>query len=308
MSYKKLATRWRISVENDLAGEKIFNVFKHGGVLSMDHSPFGRLGSDLIDFKGYNAIQILVKDVVLKDIDLSYADFSSSWMQANRFENCLFEKTDFSDIADHGNTFSHCVFKKCDFKLAVLGYEGSQYKNCTFKACSFQRTNFIRAEFVSTDFVDCRLKSIDFSGSSFENCKFEGLLDDVWFRGTYGYESYFTEFGQPKPNKMDNVSFENADLRNPAFSDGCDLTTVKVKNDGRHFKFDNWLKRLQFLEKEIENWEDGHHKNEAAIFVKVYLVHAPKQDWNIINLEDLERSYGGADVAHKIIGILNSYP
>jgi len=301
MSAKDLITRWRISAENDSANERIFNICKNGGVLSMDHSPFGRLEGNLMDFRGYSARRILVKDVTLKDIDLSHADFSSSWMETNRFENCLFEKTDFTDASDHGNTFDHCVFLNCKFKLAVLGYKGSRYGNCIFKECGFQRTNFIRPEFVSTDFIHCRLKSIDFNASSFENCKFEGLVDDMWFRGTFPTRSQIETFGQPKINKMLNVSFEDADLCDPAFSNWCDLSTVKIKNNGRYFKYDNWHKRLLFLGKESELWDDEHQRNEAARFVKVYSVHAPTQEWNIINLDDLEKHYGGKEVALKII-------
>lgn len=307
MSTKNLITRWKSSAENNRAGERIFNIFKHGGVLNIDHTPFGRRDGDFLDFRGYSAQQILVKDVIIRDADLSFADFSSSWMETNHFENCLFEKTDFSDVADHGNIFSHCVFVKCNFKFAVLGYRGSQYQNCVFRECNFQRTNFIRAEFVETDFLNCRLKCIDFSGSSFENCKFEGVLEDVWFRGTYGYESYFTEFGRPKPNKMENVSFVNADLIDMTVSDGCDLSTVKLKNDGKYFKYDNWPERLHFLEREIGTWNNEHHKKEAQTFVKVGMVHAKKQDWKILNLDDLENYYGGVEVAHKIIDTLNSY-
>src|SRR5438552_2879299 len=180
MSTKDLAARWRISAENDSASERIFNICKYGGVLSMDQSPFGRLQGDLIDFRGYSAHRILVKDVTLKDIDLSYADFSSSWLETNSFENCLFVKTDFTDASDHGNTYDHCEFLDCKFKLAVLGYKGSRFRNCIFRKCGFQRTNFIRPELVNTDFINCRLKGIDFNAASFENCNFEGLLDDVW--------------------------------------------------------------------------------------------------------------------------------
>jgi len=307
MSTKELVARWRSTAENDSASERIFNICKYGGVLSIDQSPFGRLDSDLIDFRGYPAHRILVKDVTLKDIDLSYADFSYSWMETNRFDNCFFEKTDFSNTSDHGNIFRRCVFVNCNFKMSGIGDRGSGYQNCIFNKCNFQRAVFIRAEFVNTDFINCRLKGIDFNASSFENCKFVGLLDDVWFRGTFPSKLDIEDFGQPKINKMLNVSFENADLRDLTFSDGCDLSTVTLKNNGKYFRYDRWLKRLQFLGKEIAYWEDERLRNEAARFVKVSLVHAQKQDWKILSLDDLERSYGGVEVAHKIIEILNSY-
>jgi fluoroquinolone resistance protein len=273
----------------------------------MDQSPFGRSEGDLIDFRGYPAHKILVKDVTIKDIDLSYADFSSSWLEANRFENCLFVRTNFTDASDHGDIFDHCKFLYCKFKLAVLGYNGTRFRNCVFKECGFQKTNFIRPEFVNTDFINCRLKGIDFSGSSFEDCKFEGLLEDVWFRGTFAYQSYFKEFGRPKINRMENVSFENADLIDLTVSDGCDLSTVRLKKNGKYFKYDNWLKRLKVLEREIETWGTGEQKREAEKYVKVSMVHAQKQEWKILNLEDLERHYGGRTTARRIVDVLNEY-
>lgn len=274
----------------------------------MDHTPFGRLDNDLIDFRGYPAHRILVKDVVLKDIDLSHADFSNAWLESSRFENCLFEKTDFTDSSDHGDTFDHCVFEKCKFKLAVLGYDGSIFRNCIFKECGFQRTNFIRTEFVNTDFVNCRLNGVDFNASSFENCRFEGLLEDVWFRGTFPSESQIKDFGQPKINKMENVSFENADLFGLTISDGCDLSTVRLKDNGKYSKFDKWLKRLQFLEKAVATWDDPYAKKEAEGFTWVSMVHAKKQDWDILNVADLEKQYGGVETARKIIDTLKMYP
>lgn len=307
MSIKELMARWKRTPEYDAASGRIFDVCRDGGVLSADYTPFGRIENDLLDFRGYPAHKILVKNVVLREIDLSYADFSNSWMETNRFENCLFIRTDFSELAEHGNVFDNCQFLNCKFKFAVLGYRGSQYNNCLFKECGFNRTNFIRPEFVYTSLINCRLKGVDFNAASFEDCTFEGLLEDVWFRGTFPSVSLVEHFGPPKINKMENVSFEKADLIDLTISDGCDLSTVKLRTNGRYFKYDNWLKRLQYLKKELENWEDEYLRIQADRYVKVGLVHAQKQDWKILNLDDLERSYGGSEVARMIVGTLNSY-
>ncbi|MEP6848845.1 MAG: pentapeptide repeat-containing protein [Acidobacteriota bacterium] len=306
MATKDLVARWKSTPENDRASERIFNTCKYGGVLSIDQSPFGRVESDLIDFRGYPAHRILVKDVILKDLDLSYVDFSNCWLETNRFENCLFEKTDFSNASDHGNIFEYCVFVNCNFRMSAIGYDGSQFNNCIFNRCSFQRAIFTRAEFVNTEFLNCKLNGVDFNASSFENCKFVGLLDDVWFRGTFASQSQTDHFGQPKINKMKNVSFENADLKNLTFSNGCDLSTVTIKNNGRYFKYDNWYKRLQFLSKEIESWDDESQRNQAAKFLKISMVHAPTQDWEILSLDDWEKFLGGTEVTRKIVVFLNS--
>ena len=305
MAKKEIITRWKSTAENDRASERIFNICNHGGVLSVDQSPFGRMDNGLVDFRGYRASGIMVKDVVAKDCDFSCADFSNCWLEANRFENCRFEHTDFTNSSDHGNTFEGCVFIGCKFKLASLGYKGSNFRNCHFEECGFQRANFVRVEFVGTDFVNCRLKGVDFFGSSFDNCKFEGVLEDVWFRGTFPSDMDIDDFGKPKTNKMFNVSFEDAELIDLTISDGCDLSTVKLKNSGRYVKFDHWLKRLQFLERNLSNWDNEQFKLEASRFVRVSMVHAQKQDWKIISLDDLEKHYGSGDIARKIIDVLS---
>ncbi len=303
----ELTSRWNSSPEHDSVSEQISNVFSHGGSLNLDHSPFGRIENDLLDFRGYSARQMRIRDVIIRDANFSLADFSASWMEAGRFENCLFEGTDFSDIADHGNTFYRCKFLKCNFSRAVLGYKGSKFNDCRFQECNFTRAGFVRAEFTDTDFTRCKLKGIDFNGSSFHNCKFEGLLEDVWFRGTFPHDALFEMFGQPRPNRMLNVSFENADLIDLTISDGCDLSTVKLKDNGKLLRYDDWFRRVQFLEKQLEAWDGELQKNEATRFVYVAKVHAQHQKWAIVNIDDLDRHFGGLEVARKIIDTLNSY-
>jgi hypothetical protein len=104
---------------------------------------------------------------------------------------------------------------------------------------------------------------------------------------------------------MKNLSFEKADLRNPTFSDNCDLSTVKIKNNNRYYKYDNWNKRLQFLKLDIDSWEDEDRK-EAEIFFNTYSVHAKNQDWFLINMDDIDRDYG-IRVAAKIVERLNRF-
>lgn len=273
----------------------------------MDHSPFGRTATDMIDFRGYAAHRSLVKGVFANGLDLSFVDFSGSWLEGNRLEDCLFVGTDFEDVSDHGNMFVNCVFNRCKFNLAVLGYKGSKYRNCTFRECDFQGSSFVRPEFTDTDFLSCRLKGVDFNASSFENCKFEGLLEEVWFRGTFPTELQVQEFGQPRINKMVDVSFENAELVDLTFSDGCDLSSVKLEKGETYLRFDMWNKRLVFLASEVEAWPDERQRRTAESFIKVYSVHAARQEWEILNMDDLKRFYG-IEVAPMIVETLNRMP
>jgi len=149
------------------------------------------------------------------------------------------------------------------------------------------------------------MKDIDFDASFFDNCIFEGELNDVWFRGGFPLHSDCDRFGVPKKNEMKNVSFEKAELKDLTFSDNCDLSSVRIKNNDKYYKYNHWEKRLEFLKSEISNWEEKE-KKEAEIFSDVHLVHAKSQQWYIINREDMERNYG-KEVAVKIINKLNRF-
>lgn len=299
----RLTLRWA-SRRNDAAADRSFHAFITGKPLTAGDTPFGLTDRQLIDLRGCPAQQMRVSGVVARNVDFSYGDFSSSWLEGNRFENCLFEKTCFKDFSDHGNMFRNCVFSRCNFRLGAIGYEGSRFVDCIFEECTFQRAVFIRAEFVNTDFIECKLRGVDFNGSSFEECRFEGIVEDVWFRGTFASESDFKEFGQPKGNKMLNVSFEKAQMVDLTISDGCDLSTIKLPRSGKYFRFDRWLSRLQCLERKLPDWDDEYKKHEASIFIRVALVHAQKQDWKVLNLDDLARTYGGPDVAAHLVETL----
>lgn len=300
MSSKDLKKRWK---KNDR--EKINQLIQRGGFFTYKLSPFELLNEGYIDLRGLIVEGSTLKNIGFDNIDFSFSSFKSAWIEKVTFSNCIFSDVDFSNFADHGNKFENCSFLDCKFDNAVIGYKGSNFLKCTFTTCSFQKTQFIRPECKSSNFFNCKIRNVDFNASSFEDCTFEGLLDDVWFRGGFALVSHTATFGVPKKNMMKNVSFEKADLRDPTFSDDCDLTFVKIKNNNRYYKYDNWNKRLQFLKHSIDFWDDEESK-EAEIFFNTYSVHAKNQDWFIINMDDLERDYG-IKVTAKIVERLNSF-
>ena len=93
---------------------------------------------------------------------------------------------------------------------------------------------------------------MDFQASSFENCVFIGDLNSVWFRGNFPTVSLKKEFGHAKQNKMFNVSFEKAALRDVTFSDDCDLSTITLPHKGQYLFFNNWNEQLNRIMKKVQ--------------------------------------------------------
>jgi len=305
MNYKILKNRWIRDNNAKEALDEIKLLFRNGGMLKNEHSPFGLTKDGLIDFRGIDLRQEKIKKIKIKNIDFSHSQFSNAWIEKSVFEKVNFENVDFTEISEHGNLFQNVKFSNCKFNKAGIGYEGSQYLNCLIEKSSFSRTVFIRGEFVNTQFIDCKLKGVDFYASSFEDCSFIGRLEDVWFRGGYAYPSDDANFGKAKKNHMRNVSFSGAILEGVNFSNGCDLSTVQLPISNNYMLFNNWKKRLEHLKEVIQKWSTSQRK-EADIFTNSFLVHAKTQDWFIVNIEELHRDFG-VDVASNIIIELNKY-
>lgn len=285
--------------------ENMYKLLKKGGRLSNLYSPFPLIDETILDFKGLTLDSIVIKNSIFEKTDFSFSSFVNVWLENSEFKHCIFNNVDFSQMKDHGNQFNNCIFFKCKFNYAAIGYYGSKFQSCKFEACNFNKSIFTRAEFEQTLFINNKIKSVDFNASSFENCIFEGLLDDVWFRGNFASNADNIIFGKPKVNVMKNVSFENALIKDITLSDNCDLSTVKINNNTGYYLFDRWYDRLLFTKSEIQSWPTDEIK-EANFFINNYLRHAVNQDWYIISSEDMDKYYG-KKVASRIIYTLKKF-
>lgn len=130
-------------------------------------------------------------------------------------------------------------------------------------------------------------------------------MGDVWFRGTYQIASDRDRFGEPRPNKMERVSFKEASLWGTMFSNGCDLSTVTIPDDGNHVLYSDWPDRLEGVRRASTSWPD-EERAEASMYVKSHLVHAGDQRWNIVNTEEIREEFSCA--GEKIVSALNRGP
>jgi fluoroquinolone resistance protein len=271
-------------------------------------SPFGE-HAGRVDLRGIDLLAaaggIFIRRVVFEGVDLTFASLRGVWVEGCRFTGSSLDGTDAHNMTDHGNLFEGCTFSKTHWQGGGIGYDGTRFQGCLFEKSLFKGAGFIRPEFDDCTFDQCDFGGVDFSGSSFERCRFVGRLDDVWFRGGFPEimlpsgllrrkrNQMQANFGVPRPNRMLEVDLSGAELHWATFSDGCDLSSVVVPEDGRHVLFDDWGERLVALGAAARSLPE-RLQGPVEQFCKVYQVHAEKQRWYILNVDDLEAEWGVA--------------
>lgn len=275
-----------------------------GNGLELNESPFGlRAESGRKDLRGVSFGEgTQLRRVSFVKADLSGAKFNNAWLEGCVFEDIVFEKTSFRNIAEHGNTFTECNFNCSVFNGAVLGFRGSRFLRCVFNLSDFRSVGFIRPEFESCVFENCIYEGVDFNGAFFKSCEFRGPLRGVWFRGGFPLASDYEKFGDPRPNRMLSVSFRQAQLIDVTFSDNCDLSTVDIPTDGTHLLFRDWPDCLKCFYDHSRSWKDPL-KRAAELFYKSHEVHAKNQDCYVLGACFLIESFG-QEIAQNLWNLL----
>lgn len=303
---KHLGTRWQEAAGKDFVDRLVFEG-RSGNGLHIAESPFGTVSDGRLDLRGLRLDEKTeLRRIVFSPADFGAASWKGIWLERSIFNECSFEGATFQKVADHGNLFTNCTFLKCSFREAALGYKGSRFEACTFDSTDFHRAVFIRPEFDTCTFYRCKLDRCDLNGSSFERCRFVGILREVWFRGGFAHPNDLSRYGQPRANQMTEVSFESACLRDVTFSNGCDLASVMLPSDGHHKLIAQWPEKLGNLRNVAQSWPAVASK-AASAFAATNMVHARTQDWFILNSDDLTDEFG-SEVADLIWQSLASSP
>ncbi|MDP1696244.1 MAG: pentapeptide repeat-containing protein [Xanthomonadaceae bacterium] len=251
-----------------------------------DISPFGMTAERLKDFRGIPFPQA-VKDRKFSESDFSFLDAQGTWIESCVFERCVFRKGDFKNFHDHRNVFVDCQFVECNFSGAALGFFTSRYECCVFEKCRFTRTIFSNAVFKHTKFLDVKIRDIDFNASGFWDCKITGVLNDVWFKGTY----QFPELEQhvPVESGLHNVNFEAASLGWITVSNGCVLEDLALPNDAALLDVAHLLRDF---ESSVGQYFDHNERSKIQRYLEIHPHIKNDQVRTIVTLTELVESYG----------------
>jgi uncharacterized protein YjbI with pentapeptide repeats len=255
---------------------------------------------------GYE-VELLEEVPVFKKTIVANADFSggklgpSIWKKCT-FKNVLFDEANLSGFKARGCRFDSVSFLKADVRGAAflrLKRQDTILQNVTFRESDMRTVVFDMPMIEGCDFSFANLKKVNFSGSRFKNCKFAGLVEEVFFRGYNPYQR------RKIRNPMESIDFSEAELRNVAFRDEIDLSKVKFPKDEECLVLYNqrevYLKARKVIERE---WTGDHRKWALGLMKNLYLKESKKgQHMDFYNKKD-DMKYFGEEYANRFFSLL----
>ena len=237
-------------------------------------------------------------------------DFSGAHLEGLAFmhcdiSDCVFDRCKCQGWSIWATEFRDVSFRGADLREAMLG--GVADKRQT----SFVRADFDNADMRSTyygpgpDFRACSFRStklhkVEFGGSRFEECIFEGELREVLF---YGTDRLATQAGLP-PNRMLHVDLRRARLRWCAFR-GLDLDTVLFPLDDEHIILNNYRVTLDRILAAFAGRTDEAARVYTAVLGSERKWAAANQQRGVLNKLDL-LEMGGPEGLEEVMGIIRA--
>jgi Pentapeptide repeats (9 copies) len=174
-----------------------------------------------------------------------------------------------------------CRFRNADLRSAGLGNVGEGRKRNRFQKVDFTEADLRQTANKSADFIECtfhdtKLTKVDFQGSVFKDCTFEGELREVQFHRTA-----FRSEDLP-PNEMDGVDFSCARLWAVGFRN-LDLNNVKWPHDDEHIIITDYARSLDRVIAALNARTDVTSSALAAYLSVSRRFVGPRQKCGIVN-------------------------
>ena len=234
-------------------------------------------------------------------------DFTGSRLNGVLFVDCVISDCIFDECLCQkwglwSTTVSNTSFCSTDLRNSALGgiLEGRRnvFREIDFTKTDLRQTTYTSAEFINCTFKNTRLNKVDFKGSTFKDCSFEGELREVLF-----YRKGFKGEAFPA-NEMDGVDFRRAKLRWVEFR-GLDLGNVRFPEDNEHVILENYLTVLDRLIQAFGGQTDLASRKLATIFGMKRKWAGLKQQRGILNKNDL-LEIGGEDGLRTVLEMIES--
>jgi uncharacterized protein YjbI with pentapeptide repeats len=229
----------------------------------------------------------------LVDLDLSSAVLPSARFFSSTLINCRLDRALCRDWRMWATDVSESTFVGADLRQAVLGawYEnrGNVFRGVDFSAANMRSIVCSAATFIDCNFGDARIAKVDFQSSSFQRCRFTGVLREVIF-----YDHGFRT-GKLDPNSMEDVDFAAAELRMVEFR-RLNLDRVMFPSSPDHIVVRHYRCVLRHAIGELEGVE--RWKGLFTLFEHRLKWSGPRQDVGVFNRLDLREMRGEAEAAY----------
>jgi len=193
------------------------------GLLGPDPEVFKRFSTNIAD------VAVLSGGMKFERTSWKSLDFTGSRLNGLRFfscmiNNCIFEECSCQNLGLWGTTVSNTSFKSSSLLNSTLGgvqdNRVNTFDKVDFTKADLRQTAYVSAKFIGCVFKNTRLDKVNFQGSAFTDCFFEGELREVIFnRKGFRADAF-------PPNEMLRVDFAHAQLRSVEFR-GLDLEEVR---------------------------------------------------------------------------------
>jgi len=235
-------------------------------------------------------------------LDFRGSDLRSLRVFDSVFSNCVFDFCECSDWRLWGVKMDRCSFVGANLHDSALGpvFQGkcNTYEESNFDKATLTGTSFQTAEFSGCTFRVTNLDRVNFQGSVFSDCVFEGGL-----RGTMFYDrGYGTVVDAMPANEMRNVNFARAALRWVAFRN-LDLLQVEWPDDGEHLLVPNYRRTMRRLVEVFRQRSDSASRQFVAVFEDLLKWAGAHQEQGVLNKLDLKEMGGEAgmmEVVHLV--------
>jgi uncharacterized protein YjbI with pentapeptide repeats len=243
-----------------------------------------------------------VRGVRWSQIDFTRASLNKVRFWDSEISDCLFDSCSLKGCGYWQSAISRSSFRSADLRGAVLGPVSEDGKRNKFEHVDFSQADLGQSIFTSADFRSClfkntKLTKVDFEGSTFTDCVFEGDLEEVSFsRNAYQAPNI-------PPNEMLNVDFSRARLMWVEFR-GLDLENVIFPQDEDHIVIDDYPKKLDRILAALRGRKDTASRAVAAGLAVSRKWVGPNQKRGILNKNEI-REYGGEEILSTVLNLLD---
>jgi uncharacterized protein YjbI with pentapeptide repeats len=240
---------------------------------------------------------IVIRGAHWKGIDFSGARLPSLRFFDSTIEYCSFEGAKCQDWRMWGTTILNTSFCSADLRKAALGGVENGKRNL-FRAVDFTKADLRQTAYISCDMISCRfvetkLSKVDFQGTVFVNCTFEGALDSVLF-----YRQAFRGEAFPA-NEMRGVDLRRATLRHVEFR-GLDMSEVQWPEGEDHLVVDDYSATLDRALHALKGRTDLASKKLGMVLGMKRKWAGPHQKRGVLSKPDLVEA-GGAETVTELL-------
>lgn len=237
-----------------------------GELVLPDPKVLDRYRNEIADIKVLEVDSFKLTGVKWNDLDFTESKLKYLLFDFSKIHNCCFDACDCERWAVFNSQVADTTFRGANLRTASLGAakwtSRNSYINVDFSEADMRGTAYSSAEFVGCVFRNTKLDKVNFQGSSFIDCVFEGELNEVIFNRK-GFDA-----PRVAPNEMKRVDFSRAELKTVEFRE-LNLEDVIFPENDKHIIVNNYIETLDRILEKLNSCTDLSSK-AAAGYIGVY--------------------------------------